>query len=317
MISSLRTYLVTLKNSNPWLLLLWLELLHQRGKRELEKYSDEKSVEKLYFDFAGRWPNLVRPRLFSEKQQWLKLNYRDQLMPRCADKWEVRKFIEEKGYVDLLNDVIAVYDDIADFKLEELPDRFVLKATHGSGWNLVCKDKNKINWMPWRFVMKSWLKSNIFWNGREWPYKEMKSRILCEKYLEDESGQLMDYKFFCFNGEPKFIQANKGRGTKQHAQNFYDLDWCLLPFGKDLKPIPGIEISKPACFQRMINIVKDLSAHFSFVRIDLYEVENRVLFGEFTFFPASGMPDFTPAEYDAFVGDMWILPKCNLQIIKR
>lgn len=304
-------YLRRAKNQSPWLLLVWHEWLRARGHRETRKYTDIQSINRLYHSHAGRYPDLENPTLFSEKQQWLKLNYRDPLMVQCADKFDVRKYIEDKGYAETLNELHGVYGSVDEFDLSQLPDRFVLKAAHGSGWNYVCHDKNKTNWRPWKLIMKSWLKNNIFWNGREWVYKVTTPRIICEKYQEDDGGGLRDYKFYCLNGEPCFVQANSGRGMQDHAQNFYDLNWNLQPFGKDLAPRPDISIPKPQALEQMIEIARDLCAPFSFVRADFYEVEGRVIFGELTFFPASGMPDFRPPEYDSIVGEMWTLPDKN------
>tara|TARA_B100000795_G_C22789070_1_gene436040 strand:+ start:1427 stop:2365 length:939 start_codon:yes stop_codon:yes gene_type:complete len=305
----IRSFLVSLKNKNPWLLFLWSEQQRYKGIKHLKKWNDLEVVNQLYLDFSGKYPNLNNPKTFSEKQQWLKLNYHNSLMTRCADKIEVRSYIKEKGHTHILSDVLAVYNNIKEFNLQALPKRFVLKATHGSGWNLIVKEQTSINWFIWKKIMNSWMKNNIFWPGREWPYKHMPSRIICEKYLEDDSGQLMDYKFFCFNGDVKFIQANKGRDTNNHAQNFYDLDWNILPFGKDLEPLPDVIIEKPKCFNEMIEISKDLSKEFPFVRVDLYEVNGKVIFGEMTFYPKSGLPDFTPIEYDTIIGNLLILPQ--------
>jgi len=234
-------------------------------------------------------------------------------MPVCSDKYEVRNYLIQKGYGSLLNELIAVFESVDKIDVAKLPEKFVLKATHASGWNLICKDKKGINWWIWKRIIKSWLQHNFFWYGREWNYKDMKPRLVCEKYMEDESGGLMDYKFFCFNGNPKFVQANKGRGKKVHAQNFYDLDWKLQPFGKDLIPIPEIEIPKPKSMEQMIEIAKDLAIPFPYVRVDFYEVHEKIIFGELTFFPASGMPDFVPTDYDKIVGEMLVLPKKNNQ----
>lgn len=308
MSNRIRNYLVRLKNNHPWLLLIWLEQLRFRGIKDLRNNDDIAAINKLYFNFSGKYPNIENPQTFSDKMQWLKLNYHDPLLIRCADKLAVRNFIEEKGFGYTLNELLAVYRSIEDFDVKLLPEKFVLKASHGSGWNLVCKNKNRINWYAYKLVMKSWLKSNIFWPGREWPYKNMVPGIICEKYLEDESGLLMDYKVFCFNGVPKFTQANKGRGTAKHAQNFYDINWNILPFGKDLKPLPDVEIPKPVKFSEMLHIAKDLSEPFPFVRVDFYEVDGKVIFGELTFFPKSGLPDFIPAEYDSILGEMLTLP---------
>lgn len=311
-ISYLKEKLVSLKNKNPWLLFFWNESLRKRGNKELREYTDIASVNRLYYRKAGRFPDLHHPRLFSEKMQWLKLYYRNQEMEVAADKYGVREYLEKKGYGYLLNDVITVYERMEDFDLDALPEKFVLKASHGSGWNLVVTAKAEVNWFVYRKIMQSWLQHNIFWNGREWHYKHIKPRIICEKYLEDTSGQLMDYKIFCFNGTPSFIQANKGRGTKRHAQNFYDQDWKILPFGKDLAPLPEVDIPRPYTLAEMIRLATELSAPFPFVRVDFYEVKRRIIFGELTFFPASGLPDFVPSEYDRIVGNMLQLPDKNI-----
>lgn len=303
--------LTHVKNNNTWLLLLWNERLRARGRKELAQYSDLQAVNRSYYTHAGRYPNLENPTLFSEKLQWLKLHCQNPLMAQCADKFEVRSHIEAKGYGDLLNELIASYEKVEDFDLDTLPTRFVLKGAHGSAWNIVCRDKDKINWTPWRLIMKSWLKHNIFWNGREFVYRDLKPRIVCEKYLEDASGELMDYKFFCFNGEPKFVQVNMGRGAKRPVQNFYDLQWNLQPFGKDLMPNPDADIPKPENLERMVEIARDLATPFTFVRSDFYNVNGKIYFGELTFFPASGMPDFVPTEYDAILGDMLTLPSSS------
>lgn len=307
---SLKEKLVHLKNSNPFLYYAWTREQKKKGEKALRQFSDKEAICLLYKTYSGREPDLENPQTFSEKQQWLKLNYHNSLMTTCADKFEVRAFIKEKGYSHLLNGVLGVYDNINQLNISELPDQFVLKATHGSGWNLVCTDKSKINWWIWKKIMNVWLHNNIFWPGREWPYKNMKPRLIAEPFLKDSSGKLMDYKLFCFNGKVHFIQANKGRGTDNHAQNFYDLDWNILPFGKNLEPRPEIDIPAPFNLKEMANIAADLAGDFPFVRVDFYEVERKIIFGEMTFYPKSGLPDFTPPEYDQILGSIL---KINLE----
>lgn len=305
---SIRKILVNAKNNNAFLYYIWSKNQQRKGANHLKNFTDKEAIEKLYQEYSGKLPNLANPSTFSEKLQWLKLNYHNPLMTICADKVGVREYLNQKGYGSLLNNIHAVYEKAADFKVEDLPEKFVLKATHGSGWNLICTNKRKINWWIWKKIMNVWLNNNIFWPGREWPYKNMKPRIVVEEFLKDSSGSLMDFKFFCFNGEVKFIQANKGRDTINHAQNFYDLAWNILPFGKDLKPRPDITIDAPTMLQEMATIAKDLSLDFPFVRVDFYEVESKIIFGEMTFYPKSGLPDFTPPEYDAILGGYLKLP---------
>lgn len=303
-----RKKLALARNKNIWLLWLYTEFLRIKGNRSLGKYSDLQAVNRIYHAATGRYPDLESPTLFSEKLQWIKLYYQDPLMARCVDKFEVREYIKEQGYGDLLNEFVAVYESVDEIDVDKLPSRFVLKGTHGSGWNLICRDKNDVDWKPWRKVMESWFNYDYFVNGREFVYHRLKPRIICERYLEDASGGLMDYKFFCFNGEPQFAQANLGRNTQQHVQNFYDMDWKLKPFGKGVRPNPDEKIDKPMHFERMIEIARDLSTPFPFVRVDFYNVDGKIYFGELTFFPNSGKPDFSPSKYDLVVGDMLELP---------
>ena len=268
--------------------------------------SDEKAVQRYYKKRTnGVAVNLQNPLTFSEKQQWYKLYSKNPLMAQCADKHDVRQYIIDCGYEHLLNEQYGVYDSVEDIPIDSLPERFVLKAAHASGWNLIVRDKSKVNWKQEKKTMRLWLKQDIYWSGREWVYKNLKKRIVAEKYLEDESGGLLDYKFFCFGGKPAFLQLEVGRFTENNTRNFYDTDWNLMPFGKELPHNPNVDIPVPDCFEEMKEIAEKLSKPFSFVRVDLYQVGGKVYFGELTFFPAGGAPDFVPKEYDKIVGSMW------------
>lgn len=272
--------------------------------------SDEKAVIRYYKKKSGgRIPDLKNPQTFSEKLQWYKLNARKPLMEQCADKFAVRKYIQSLGYGHLLNDLLGVYDRVQDIDFAALPDRFVIKAAHGSGFNIIVKDKSELNLRHTKRMLKSWLHQNIAWSGREWVYRNMPRRIVIEKYLEDETGGLRDYKFYCFNGEPAIMQLEVGRFTEHNTRNFYDMDWKLLPFGKELPHDPNIKVEKPEMFEEMKKSASDLCKPFQYVRVDLYQVGGKVYFGELTFFPAGGAPDFVPSEYDAIVGKMWRLER--------
>lgn len=268
--------------------------------------SDENAVIRYYKKKTGGiTPDLNSPKTFSEKQQWYKLNSNNPLMSKCADKHDVREYIIDCGYEHLLNESYGVYDSVKDIPIDKLPQQFVLKAAHASGWNLIVKNKDDIDWKKQKALMRLWLKQDIYWSGREWVYKNLKKRIVAEKYLEDESGGLMDYKFYCFNGKPEFLQLEVGRYTAQNTRNFYNMNWEIMPFGKELPHNPDIKVEKPYAFEEMKKIATDLSKPFSYVRVDLYQVGGKVYFGELTFFPAGGAPDFVPKEYDKIVGDMW------------
>jgi hypothetical protein len=307
-IARLKKALVRRKNHSRLLNFLWLESLRLRGWWNLRRYDDRAAIIKLYRDYSGREPDLDKPVRFSEKLQWLKLNFRDPVQAICVDKHAVRAWLDDKGYGDFLNKQIAEVSQAKDLDFEALPDRFVIKAAHASGWNLICTDKSGLDRRWARMLMAAWLRQGIFWNGREWPYKAVPRRIVIEEYLQDSSGGLRDYKFYCFNGVPRFVQANSGRTGPDHAQNFYSLDWQILPFAKDLLPRPDIEIPQPAFLARMIEIACDLAARFPYVRVDFYDIDGRIVFGEMTFYPASGLPDFIPDSQDFICGEMLKLP---------
>lgn len=267
--------------------------------------SDEDAVKKYYYSYTKEEANLQNPQKFSEKLQWYKINHKDPLMQKCADKVAVREYVKSKGYEMLLNDLYGVYQKVSEIPFDTLPKQYVMKTSHGSAQIIIVKDKDKLNIFESKMMLWSWLHQDIYWCGREWVYKDIPRRIVVEKYLEDESGDLTDYKFFCFNGKPKFMQLEIGRFSDNHYRNFYDMDWKLLPFGKGLPYNDKVDVPKPLMFEQMKKIASDLCKDFQFVRVDLYQANGKIYFGELTFFPAGGMPNFKPPEYDQIVGDLW------------
>ena len=294
-----------LKNlkKNPWILWIWNEQRRIKAEKNFKKITDEEFVKKFYKNAFGNELDLENPITFNEKLNWLKLNLKDPNSTICADKYEVRKHIENKGYGYILNDLLGVYDNVEEINIDRLPDRFVLKGTHGSGWNLIVKDKNKVKWKPWKLIMKSWLRQNFYYYGREWVYKDIKPRIICEKFLEDSNKELLDYKIYCFNGIPKFIQIDVDRFTN-HTANYYDVEWNEMDFQYDDEN-SGRKIEKPKNLEQMLEISKDLSEEFKHVRVDFYEVDGKLYFGELTFFTASGSGKFNPEKYDEIIGS-WL-----------
>lgn len=292
----------------PFLVKYLVSELHSAECRLMPKLlSDEKAVRRSYESQAGKPLDLENPQTFSEKLQWYKLRYRDPLMEQCADKIAVRDYVSACGFADSLNEIYAVYDNVKDIDLDALPPQFVLKAAHGSHMNVIVKDRSRLNWHQEKMMLRSWLRQDIAWSGREWVYKNLPKRLLAEKYLEDASGDLCDYKFFCFNGRPTYMQLEVGRFSGHHARNFYDMDWNLQPFGKDLPCDPDAKVEKPEHFEEMKKMAEKLAQPFQFVRVDLYEAQGKVYFGELTFFPAGGRPNFKPPEYDLIVGNQWEL----------
>ncbi len=253
--------------------------------------------------------NLRHPRTFNEKIQWCKLYYRDPLLTRLTDKYEVRQHVVDQGFPGILNELYGVYDWVDDIDFASLPNSFVIKATHGSNMNLICRNKGNLEWQTCRTLLKKWARKNYFFHGREWAYKDIKPRFVCEKYLENqEFHELTDFKFYCFNGKPElfFICTDRfsDSGVKYEA---FDLDWNKIDLHKG-KPTSRLAVREPGNFPEMKVIATRLCQGFPFVRVDLYSVNNRTIFGELTFYPDCGMIPFTPDQYNDRFGDLLVLP---------
>jgi len=288
-----------------------------RVSRLVRLLSDETFCRLQYFLWMGRRLRLSPPVDFNEKIQWLKINYRNPLLPLCVDKYDVRGFVAERIGEEYLNSIIGVYDRVEDIDWGKMPNRFVLKATHGSGWNLICKDKSSFDISHANKTMRRWLKRDFSLNGREWQYHEIKPRIICETYLEDGSAEgLMDYKMFTFNGVCKYIwvdyyKTDAGKGLKQHLRNIYDENWIFQPNKRHLFPNgKGDDVAKPKCLKEMISLASKLSVDFPLCRVDFYVLDNKKpIFGELTFSPANGCNEFYPQSFCDELGGYINLPK--------
>lgn len=276
--------------------------------------SDEKAIKKQFKKRLNRLPELDEPKLFTDKLQWLKLNWYDHKAVNMADKYAVRKIVAEKIGEKYLNELYDVYESVDEIEFSNLPVSFVLKGTHGSGFNIICKNKYELDWKKEKKKMKKWLSENYFWKKREWIYKDIPPRIICEKLLiEKNSGEnnLADYKFYCFQGKPHYCQVIRGRGG-QETIDFFNMEWEHLPFtGMRILPNSQKEIYKPKGFNTMVKLAEILAENFPFVRVDFYYVNESIIFGEMTFFPTSGMGKFEPANWDKRLGDLVVLPKTN------
>jgi hypothetical protein len=271
--------------------------------------SDETAVKKYYKNHTGKKLDLQNPITFSEKMNWYKLYGKLPLMVQCADKVAMRDYVADNGFGHCLNEIYGVYTNVKDIDISKLPTKFVIKAAHGTHMQIIVKDKNKINWKRETKMMKSWLRQDIYWRGREWVYKDIPHRIIVEKYLEDEFGELRDYKVFCFNGIPRFVQVDAGRYQNVHVRNYYDLDWKFLAISDDVRSDPDVVMKKPDSYAQMIAIAKQLSKPFQFVRVDFYEVAGKPYVGELTFFHNGGMARMEPDSWEKKIGDYWILVK--------
>lgn len=265
---------------------------------------DEIYLKMVFKAEVGYRLNLKNPMTYNEKLQWLKINNRESIQAIHADKFKVRDYIARTVGDEFLVPLIGVYSSVDEINWTNLPEKFVIKCTHGSSSNIICADKSKLNINKARHNLKKWMKRNWFWYGREWPYKHMEPKIICEKYLEDN---ITDYKFMCFNGEPQLIQIHKNRGGENHTLDFYDVDWKRTDIRRD-KAVSNEIISKPQNLSKMIKLAKHLSQNEIHVRVDFYEVDGKIYFGEKTYFSASGFAPFLKYEYDKLLGSYVNLP---------
>lgn len=278
------------------------------------KFIPDKMMLKIQYRIkSGRKLNLNEPKRYTDKIQWYKLYYRNELMRKCADKYTVREYIKEKGYESILNDLYQVFDKPEDIGLDELPEKFVLKLSNGSSTNIVCENKNALNIEEVRSRFKDFVKQANSSAGREWVYSGGTPKIIAERFLEDpddENFELVDYKILCFNGKPEFIICVAGRNGVNYHHVVYDVDWNKI----DVK-IGSSSFTEtyevPSRFDEMMEIAKTLSADFPAVRVDLYLVKGEIYFGELTFFPWSGYMEFTPDEFDFRLGEEFVLPDKN------
>lgn len=257
----------------------------------------------------GRCLHLSSPQTLNEKIHWIMRYYRHPMMTSLADKYTVRDYVTRKIGPEFLNELYGVWDDPAAIPFETLPDSFVLKVTWGSGQNILCRDRSKLDVRSSQNKLAKWMKRGEYWVSREWAYKNITPRVICERYLIDEAGVVpTDYKFFCFNGEPRFVQVVTGRYVNHH-RHMFDMAWNPLPF--NIKYPPSEErIPKPNKFEAMAAAAKALAQDIPFVRVDLYCLGGtRIIFGEMTLYPEGGLIQFVPDSFDLSLGQELELPQ--------
>lgn len=279
--------------------------------RLLDFVPDKLMIKIQYRLATGKRLNLNSPTRFTEKIQWYKLNYRDPLLVKCSDKYAVRDYISQKGLEDILVPLYGAYDKAEDIDFKKLPDKFVLKTNNGSHTNILCDKKEKLNKEETIKTMNQWLTKRSSKLGREWSYYDIEPKIVCEKYLDkDENNDLIDYKFFCFNGEPFYLYVIKERFLPGGAKlGLYDMDFKKLPYRRPDIALINKEVEKPKNFDRMIEIARVLSKDFPHVRVDLYNIDGKIYFGELTFYNGSGYKIYVSEEFDFIVGDKFELPQ--------
>jgi len=258
----------------------------------------------LYRKRIGKKLNLKNPQTFNEKLQWLKLHDRKPEYTMMVDKYEVKQYVAEKIGEQYIIPTLGVWDKFDDIDFDSLPNQFVLKCTHDSGGLIIVKDKDTFDKISAKKKITRCLRRNYFWQNREWPYKNVKPRIIAEKFMSDSHEEgLFDYKFMCFNGKCKYIFTVTNRYSPKGLNvTFFDTNWNKQVFERHYKSDLN-EINKPKKLDEMVLIAEKLSVGITFDRIDLYEIDGKIYFGEITFFPGSGCEEFNPEEWDKTLGD--------------
>lgn len=259
---------------------------------------DKIYLELLFYHIFWYKLNLKSPKTFNEKLQRLKLYNRNPDYTKMVDKFEAKKYVAGIIWEEYIIPTLWVYNTFDEIDIDKLPNQFVLKCTHDSWWVVICKDKKEFNIEATKLKINKSLSNNYYYQSRERVYKNIKPRIIAEKYMVDESGmELKDYKVFCFNGEPKIIQVDFDR-FKGHKRNIYNLNWEILPFEILYPSDKSHKINKPKCLEEMIYLAKKLSKNIPHVRIDFYIIKDQIYFWEMTFYHGWWFEDFRPREWD-------------------
>lgn len=281
----------------------------------LDKYgiirmSDKKFLETLYEKTFCKKLDLINPKTFNEKLQWLKLYDRKDQYSKMVDKYEVKEYVASIIGDEYIIPTLGIYEKFDDINFEELPNQFVIKCTHDSGGLAICKDKSTFDIERAKKIINKSLKNNYFYCGREWPYKNVKPRIIIEKYMSNNGEDLEDYKIHNFNGIPKIILVCKDRYKKSGlTEDFFDTNWKHLEIKREKHGNSAEKIDKPNKLYEMLNLSEKIAKEIPFVRTDFYTINNKVYFGEITFYPASGFGKFYDEKWDYELGDMISLPK--------
>lgn len=273
-----------------------------------------KYVKMLFRAYMGYKLDLKNPRTYNEKLQWLKVYYRDSKYTKMVDKVDAKDYVASIVGGKYIIPTLGVYNNANEIDFDKLPNQFVLKCTHDSGVIIICKDKSKLDVADAVKRLNKNLKRKYYCWSREWPYQNVKPRIIAEQYMEDESGyELKDYKFFCFNGEPKalFIASDRSKIDEETKFDFFDMDFNHLPFTNG-HPNSSKDVKKPKGFEEMKSLAAKLSNGIPHVRVDFYDINGSVYFGEMTFFHWSGLVAFEPVEWDYTFGNWLQLPKSNV-----
>ena len=265
-------------------------LLYLMNKNFFKWIPDEKYIKIKYKLEMNQKFNLKEPRTFNEKLQWLKLYDRKPEYTKMVDKYETKKYVANIIGKKYIIPTLGVWDKFEDIDFTKLPNQFVLKPTHASGNVFICKNKDEIDYKKLKKTVQKWLKRNYYLVHREWPYKNVKPRIIAEEYMEDQIGELIDYKVYAFNGQCDYVMVCFDRIKGETKFIYYDRNWNIKKeFSKDgIKYGDTIKIEKPKNLDKMFEFAEILSKNIPFVRVDFYESNGNLYFGELTFYPSAG-----------------------------
>jgi hypothetical protein len=270
--------------------------------RPFSALPDKLVLKLLFWCEVGKALSLDKPTSFNEKLQWLKLNDRNPQYTMLVDKYRVREYIAQTIGEKYLIPLIGCWQCVEDIDFNLLPNQFVLKCNHDSGGLVICKDKAIFDIEKAKKHLRKRLSYDYFYMTREWPYKKVKPCIVCEEYLQDD---IINYKYFCFQGAPRFLSISQGLVIEHTVKVcYYDMDWNLAPFHRLDYPILDIDLPKPKLFEEMAGIAKRLSKGIPFVRVDLYEVGERVYFSEMTLTPGGGYTQMEPKSSEYMLGNL-------------
>ena len=266
---------------------------------------DKKYLERMFRVQLGKNLNFENPVTFNEKIQWLKINNRESEYTIMVDKYKVREYISETIGEQYLIPLLGVWDSPDEINFDILPDEFVLKCNHNSGLGMcICKNKSTLNIEKVKQDLSNGLNENYYLLYREWPYKNVEKKIIAEKYMSDQGKELQDYKIHCFNGIPKIILVCRDRFSDTGlTEDFFDIEWNHLNISRENCKHSVDKIKAPKNLKLMLRLARILSENIPFVRIDFYEINGKVYFGEITFFPASGLKKFIPEKWDIDLGN--------------
>lgn len=266
---------------------------------------DKLYIQLKYFYRFHKFPNLKNPQTYNEKLQWLKLYDRKPIYTTMADKYEAKKYVANIIGEEYIIPTLGVWDRFEDIDFDSLPNQFVLKCTHDSGGLVICKDKSSFDRDKAKRKINNSLNTNYFYHSREWPYKNIKPRVIAEQYIENENGDLPDYKFFSFDGQTKALYVATDRQSKEETKfDFYDEHFNHLDLVNS-HPNSNKENKKPKTFDKMIELANILSKGYPHIRVDFYEINGKTYFGELTFYHMSGFQPFIPEKWDYTFGE-WL-----------